>query len=80
MQTNKYIRNFIIIILIIFMLGGISMAAPIPSVSNNRDSYFLLSPMQRRKERQRDRLFVPPSLTVLKYRDSKGLRGKLVNW
>ena len=30
MRTNKYIRNFIIIILIIFMLGGVAMAAPIP--------------------------------------------------
>jgi len=34
--------------------------------------------MQRRKGRQRDKLFVPPSLTVLKYGDSKGLRGELV--
>ena len=31
MQTNKYIRNFIILILIIFTVGGISMATPIPS-------------------------------------------------
>jgi len=31
MQTNKCIRNFIIIILIIFILGGVAMAAPIPS-------------------------------------------------
>jgi len=31
MQNNRYIRNFIIVILIIFMLGGISMATPIPS-------------------------------------------------
>jgi len=31
MQIKKYIRNLIIIILIIFMLGGISMATPIPS-------------------------------------------------
>jgi len=30
MQNNKYIRNFIIVILIIFMLGGVAMAAPIP--------------------------------------------------
>jgi len=31
MQIKKYIRSLIIIILIIFMLGGISMATPIPS-------------------------------------------------
>jgi len=31
MQTNKYIRNFIVVVLIIFMLGGIAIAAPIPS-------------------------------------------------
>jgi len=31
MQTNKYIRNFIVVILTIFMLGGIAIAAPIPS-------------------------------------------------
>ena len=31
MQINKYIRSFIIIILITFMLGRISMATPIPS-------------------------------------------------
>jgi len=30
MQNNRYIPNFIIVILIIFMLGGISMATPIP--------------------------------------------------
>ncbi len=39
---------------------------------------FLLSLMQRRKKRQRDRLFVPLILTVLKYKDSKSPRGKLV--
>lgn len=31
MQIKKYIRSLIIVILIIFMLGGISMATPIPS-------------------------------------------------
>lgn len=31
MKIKKYIRNLIIVILIIFMLGGISMATPIPS-------------------------------------------------
>ena len=31
MQNNRYIPNYIIVILIIFMLGGISMASPIPS-------------------------------------------------
>ncbi len=31
MQINSRIRYFIIVILIIFMLGGIAMATPIPS-------------------------------------------------
>ena len=35
--------------------------------------------MQKRKGRQGNRLFVPPNLTVLKYRDSEDLRGKLIN-
>lgn len=30
MQINNFIRNSIIIIFTIFMLGGIAMAAPIP--------------------------------------------------
>jgi len=34
--------------------------------------------MQRRKWRHEDRLFVLPSLAMLKYRDSEGLRGKLI--
>jgi hypothetical protein len=41
--------------------------------------FSLSSPMQRRKGRQGDRVFVPPSLTVQKYRDSEGIRGKFVN-
>ena len=41
--------------------------------------FFLSLSMQRRKGRQGDRLFVPPSSTVLKYRNSEALRGKLAN-
>ena len=48
-------------------------------INRDRHLFSLSSPMQRRKGRQGDRLFAPPSLTVLKYRDSEGLRGKLIN-